>query len=214
TGGIGNTGPTGPTGAQGATGVGITGPTGVGVAGPTGPQGPQGIQGNQGAQGVQGAQGPQGAQGNNGATGPTGPQGPTGAAGAFQIKDFQTAAYSGGYNQNSLYTAILSVTVNVTNVNDKIMVSTGGYAQQSGNNDPCTNFYVSNATDGINSEIIHIGLNGDDSNAGGTASLLAGNFVVTATSVGVKTISFYVSECNNIDSQVLSARITATVIGN
>lgn len=217
TGPAGSIGPTGPTGAKGATGSGATGPTGPagtnGIPGATGPQGLQGSQGNQGPQGVMGAQGPQGAAGSQGNTGPTGPTGPTGAAGAFQIKDFQTATLS-AYNHSTSYVAIISVTVNVTNTTDKILVQTSGYADEQGNDDACTDFYVSNTNDNWVSETIHIGMFGDGGGNGGTASLLAGNFVIGATSTGSKTISLFIKECLGADAVARSVRITATVIGN
>ncbi len=211
----------GPTGAQGTAGLqGPTGPegpqgaTGVGTQGPTGPQGLQGSQGAQGAQGIQGPQGPQGAQGSQGNTGPTGPQGPTGAAGAFQIKDFQTALNTNAFNQGTSYSIAVQVNVTLGSATDKIIVTTNGYAQQTSNDDACTDFYVANFTDGTQSELMHVGLFGDGGNNGGTASTLAGNFVLTATSAGTKTIVLYTKECLGADSQVYSARITATVIGN
>jgi len=215
--GAGVTGPIGPTGVKGATGA--TGPTGAGVTGPQGPAGvtgPQGSQGNQGFQGAQGIQGPQGAQGLQGAQGPAGPAGatgPTGAAGAFQIKDFQTNSVS-SYNHGSSFSAVLNISVNVTSSSDKIMVQTSGYADESGNDDACTDFYVSNTTDGISSEWIRSGMFGDGAGNGGTSSTFAGTFVVGASSPGTKNISFFIKECLGIDALAHSVRMTVTVIGN
>lgn len=192
--GAGVTGPTGPTGLKGATGA--TGPTGAGVTGPTGPAGangatgPQGSQGSQGNQGPQGIQGPQGAQGSQGPAGPAGATGPTGAAGAFQIKDFQSNMVPGPYNHGSAFSAVVTINVNVTSSSDKIMIQTSGYADESGNDDACTDFYVSNTTDGISSEWIRSGMFGDGAGNGGTSSTFAGTFVIGASSAGTKTISF------------------------
>jgi hypothetical protein len=236
-GATGPTGPTGPTGSAGATGVGTAGPagpTGVGATGPTGPagtagtngstgptgptgaQGIQGFQGSQGAQGIQGAQGPMGTMGPQGPQGPQGATGPTGAAGAFQIKDLQTSLVN-NYDQGGTFAALASVTVNVTSTSDKILVYTSGYADEAGNDDACSDFYVSNVTDGNSSEWIHMGMFGDGGGNGGTSSSLAGTFVLFASSTGSKTISLMSRECQgsiNANSVARSIRITAMVIGN
>ncbi len=211
----GPTGPIGPTGAglqgqQGATGIqGPTGTTGVGVAGATGATGV-------GVTGVTGTTGLNGATGAQGITGATGVTGPTGAAGNFQIKDFQTNFYGGPYAEQTSYAVALTVTVSTTSVNDKIMVATSGYSNESGNDDACVDFYVENTTDGIIGESIRNGLNGQGGGNGGTGSLFAGNFVLTVNSTGSKVISLVVKECysGNGNYNGNNIRLTATVIGN
>ena len=229
-------GPTGPAGPMGVTGAGVAGPTGAtGIAGPTGTTGPQGaigagVTGPTGADGAQGPTGPAGtgatgSQGPTGATGvgvtgPTGPQGitgPTGAgtSGGLQIKDFQTNFLTGPYAEPGTYGVALSVTVTTTSANDKIMVATSGYSNESGNDDACVDFYVANVTDGITGESIRNGMNGQGGGNGGTGSLFAGNFVLTVNSAGTKTISLYVKTCyTNSSFNGNNMRITATVIGN
>ena len=233
-------GPQGPAGAAGPTGAGVAGPTGAaGSAGPTGAtglQGPAGVTGAgvAGPQGVTGATGATGPQGNTGvtgagatgvtgatglagATGPQGITGPTGTAGTgLQIKDFQTNFLGGPYAEQTTYVVALTVTVNTTNANDKIMVATSGYSNESGNDDACVDFYVENTTDGIIGESIRNGLNGQGGGNGGTGSLFAGNFVLTVNSAGSKVISLYVKECysGNGNYNGNNIRITATVIGN
>ncbi|HWB62784.1 MAG TPA: hypothetical protein VG603_04675 [Chitinophagales bacterium] len=210
--GGGATGPqgdTGPTGAQGATG-----PTGTGITGPTGVTGPQGDTGPTGPTGT-GITGPTGNTGATGATGATGITGPTGAAGAFQIKDLQTNFLAGPSNESTSYTAMLTVTVTTTSASDKIIVHTSGYADMSGNDDACADFYVSNSTDGITGETIRSGLYGDGGGNGGTSSNFAGNFYLTCNSAGTKTISLYVKQCFTGSQYVThNLRLIATVVGN
>lgn len=210
-GATGVTGPTGPTGAQGIQGL-------QGVAGSPGPQGPQGLQGPQGTPGQQGSQGPQGFVGPQGQQGPQGIQGatgPTGAQGTFLIKDFKTAFIS-SYNHSDVYSTVVSVTVNVTSSSDVIMVHTSGYANEAGNDDACSDWYVRNNTDNIDGEIVRLGMNGEGGGNGGTGSLLAGTFVLTANSAGTKTIEFKIKQCfsGGADDIARSVRLTATVLGN
>jgi len=219
-------GPTGPAGAQGPTGLagtGATGPQGAtGNDGATGPQGATGLglAGATGAQGATGLQGPTGATGPSGANGATGAQGitgPTGSgAGGLMIKDFQTNFYGGPYTELTTYASVLTVTINTTSANDKIMVATSGYSNESGNDDACADFYVENTTDGIIGETIRNGDNGNGGGNGGTGSMFAGNFVLTVSSAGSKTINFYVKECYSGNGQYygVNMRLTATVIGN
>ena len=224
----GATGITGPQGARGVDGVtGPTGPTGVTGAGATGPSGADGATGPQGAtgaglpgatglQGPTGATGPSGSDGAAGATGATGITGPTGTAGGLMIKDFQTNFYGGPYTELTTYASVLTVTVTTTSANDKIMVATSGYSNESGNDDACVDFYVENVNDGIIGETIRNGDNGNGGGNGGTGSLFAGNFVLTVNSAGSKTITLYVKECYSGNGQYYgnNMRITATVIGN
>lgn len=225
----GATGDVGPTGAQGIQGIqglqGVTGPTGApGTPGTPGAQGPQGIQGIQGLPGTPGQQGPAGPQGPQGFVGPVGPQGPqgpqgqqgpTGGQGTFLIKDFKTASIS-SYNHSDVYTTVLSVTVNVTAATDVIMVHTSGYANEAGNDDACSDWYVRNNTDNIDGEVVRLGLNGDGAGNGGTGALLAGTFVLTASSAGTKTIEFKIKQCfsGGADDIARSVRLTAMVLGN
>ena len=203
------TGPTGPTGAQGLQGI-------QGVAGSPGAQGPQGLQGAQGPQGQQGAQGPQGFVGPQGPQGPQGLQGPTGPAGGlgtYLIKDFKTT-YISSYNHTTVYGSVLTVSVNVAAATDIIMVTTSGYTDMAGNDDACADYYVRNATDGINGEAIRSGLNGDGGGNGGTSSHLAGTFVLTAGSAGTKNIEMLLKECyGGADNIARSVRMTVMVIG-
>jgi Collagen triple helix repeat (20 copies) len=222
--GGGTNGVTGPTGNPGS--IGVTGPSGIngqpGATGATGSTGPTGLTGLNGSTGVtgpsgaDGVNGPTGSAGSPGATGPTGAPGPTGAAGAFQIKDFQTNIFTGPYTPIASYSSVEAVTVNTTSANDKILVQTSGYTDQSGNDDACVTFYVSNTTDGISGEVIQSGLHGDGTGSPwGTSSSFAGNFVLTVASPGSKVITFYVATCytaSGIESH--NIRITATVIGN
>jgi hypothetical protein len=222
--GGGLSGVTGPTGSNGITGVtgpsgingapGITGATGnAGVTGPSGSDGNPGVTGPSGADGVAG---PTGTAGSPGATGPTGLAGPTGAAGAFQIKDFQTNLFTGPFTPIASYSSVEAVTVNTTSVNDKILVQTSGYTDESGNDDACVTFYVSNTTDGISGEVIQSGLHGDGTGSPwGTSSGFAGTFVLTVASPGSKVITFYVATCYSVSGIAShNIRITATVIGN
>lgn len=209
----GATGVTGPTGATGATGVGLQGPQG-----PQGDPGLPGAQGLQGPTGQQGSQGPQGFVGPQGVAGPQGIQGvtgPTGAAGAFQIKDFKTASIT-SYNHTDVYSTVLSVNVNVTSSSDVIMVHTSGYANEAGNDDACSDWFVRNTTDGLSGEVVRLGMNGEGGGNGGTGSLLAGTFVLTTTSAGTKTVDFVIKQCfsGGADDIARSVRLTATVIGN
>ena len=56
---------------------------------------------------------------------------------------------------------------------------------------------------------------GDGGGNGGTSSILAGNFVLTVTSPGLKTIDFWVKQCFTGNQYVAhNVRITAMVVGN
>lgn len=205
TGPTGNIGITGPVGATGAQGTGITGATGAtGTPGPSGADGPTGQTGQVGANGA------------TGTPGNTGPTGPSGAAGTFQIKDFETNFFSGPFTPGASYSSIVSVTVTATSASDKILVQTNGYTDEANNDDACVNYYVSNTTDSYSSEVIQSGLHGDGTGSPwGTSSILAGNFVLTVTSPGTKTISLYVETCYSDGTfNTHNARIIATVIGN
>ncbi len=178
-----------------------------GTPGPTGPAGENG---------ATGSTGPAGENGAAGATGPTGPIGPTGPGNAYQgIKDFQTATIS-SYSNGTSYSSMLNVSVNITSVNDKILVHTSGYADESGNDDACTDFYVRNVSDGIDGEAIRSGMFGDGGGNGGTSSQLAGTFVLTASSTGTKIIEMQVKECfsGGINDIIHNARMTVMVIGS
>lgn len=216
TGGQGLNGTTGATGATGATGTpGTTGP--IGNTGPTGPigatgtMGPQGNQGNTGPTGAQGIQGPAGGQGIQGPQGVQGNTGPTGAAGAYRIEDFKTAQGS-SVSLGSTFSLIATVTVTTTSASDVIMIHTNGYAAQTNNDDANMEFYVSNSTDGLNSEYIRSGLYGDGGGNVGTGAHLAGTFVLNATSAGAKTINLYARNFLGAASTTNSVRITALVI--
>jgi hypothetical protein len=213
TGTPGNTGNTGPTGPQGQAGTtGSTGPTGpVGATGATGPQGNQGNQGPQGNPGIQGPQGNPGQQGAQGLQGVTGATGPTGAAGAFIINDFKTATGS-TLSLTSGFLQVATLNVNVASATDLIMVHTNGYCVQTNNDDANVEYYVSNTTDGINSEYIRAGLYGDGGGNLGTGAHLAGTFVLTANSAGSKTITLYVRNFLGAASNTTNVRITAMVI--
>ena len=216
----GTTGATGPSGNIGLPGVtGPTGLTGVGISGVTGAAGPTGLTGDIGPTGLTGPTGPvgsNGAPGTPGLPGAPGPTGPTGAAGAFQIKDFQTNLFTGPFTPSTSYASVVSVTVTTTLASDKIMIQTGGYTDQSGNDDACINFYVSNTTDGYSSEVIQSGMRGDGTGTPwGTSSMLNGNFVLTVASPGTKTITLYEQLCYSASgSESHNVRLTATVIGN
>ncbi|MBA7517882.1 hypothetical protein ES705_09938 [subsurface metagenome] len=164
------------------------------------------------------------ADGGNVGIGTTDPQGKLDVAGnycqngnsLFVIKDFATS-YVVSYNVGSSYANIATVTVNTTSANDKILVFTNGYADESNNDDAIIVFYVRNATDGINSETIKTGLCGGVANIHGTAAHLAGTFVLGVNSAGTKTISMYAKEFitgAGGDDICRHIRLTAQVIGN
>lgn len=177
-----------------------------GTPGPTGPAGPTGQDGTNGATGPTGLEGLQG---------PTGPTGPTGASNNLQgIKDFKTSFIT-SYDDGNSFSAMLNISVEVTSVNDIILVHTSGFADEATNDDACTDFYVRNVTDGINGEILRSGLFGDGGANGGTSSTLAGTFVLSANSIGTKIIEMMVKECFTAGGNdiIRNARMTAMVIG-
>jgi hypothetical protein len=122
----------------------------------------------------------------------------------------------GPYAPSTSYASVVSVNVTTTSASDKIMVQTSGYTDQSSNDDACMNFYVSNSTDGISGEVIQSGLHGDGTGSPwGTSSIFAGNFVLTVSSAGTKTITFNIQQCYSASGAAShNMRITATVIGN
>ena len=149
----------------------------------------------------------------------TGSGAPTWAAStsAYSIKDFKTAINTSNtfYNNSTLYQNLISVTVHVTAISDQIIVHTNGYIYQSTNNDACFDFNVSNSTDAIVSETIKSGVNGDGTSADFGGMNLAGTFVLSASSVGTKTIVFRGGLCSSRPNNfVVNPRITVMVLGN
>lgn len=235
TGSAGAAGPTGAPGPQGTAGVtgqqgiqgntGPTGPTGVGggATGPTGETGPQGLQGNTGAQGPAGSTGAQGIAGPTGATGPqgaTGATGPSGIVNGYIIKDIQTGFNNTGVvlpAYNAAYTAITSVTVNITSLSDVMFINTSGFVDQVGlNNDPCAFYYV---TEGTNtSEVVSNGFRGDGGSTyvTGESIALSGGFMLSPGATGQRTVTLYARDCfsGQATTTARNVRLTVMVIGN
>ncbi len=216
----GTAGATGPQGTQGNTGP--TGPTGVGggATGPTGDTGPQGLPGNTGAQGATGSTGAQGLAGPTGPTGPQGATGPSGIVNGYIIKDIQTGFNNTGVvlpAYNAAYTALTSVTVNVTSLSDVMFINTSGFVDQVGlNNDPCAFYYV---TEGINtSEVISNGFRGDGGSTyvTGESIALSGGFMLSPGATGQRTVTLYARDCFSGQATTTgrNVRLTVMVIGN
>ncbi len=141
----------------------------------------------------------------------------TSAIGSHAIKDFQTAAGnpSISFNNTAVQQDLVTVTVNVTSLSDRIVVHTNGYAEQTTNNDACFIFLARNVTDNVNSESSKNGVNGDGTSYDSGGMNLSGTFVLAPASVGQKTISFRGGACTSRPNMfVTNSRITVMVIGN
>lgn len=135
---------------------------------------------------------------------------------SWVTKDYKTILHSfvtlsGSAN---VYTAVTSLTVDVGSTSDLIEVRLHGYAYQTGNNDPCIRYYVSEGT--YSSETVSNGVNGDGSEQdGGESALMAANFVLTPGAAGTRTITLYVSRPNTAGgtTYLYNTRMTAEVKG-